>query len=190
MPLEERVPRGVEESDETTDGDAETEEHADSERAAESDANAAEPEGDVEAWPLVDAEVVNSAVCDGAMAEPDADSLPPMPLLVPKGDCDAESEIVRSMVRVTACESVGVADELTEPERDGAAVDESRVEGEVRSAVADVVSDSTVVPLLPVVLDATGDPVDDSKAVVVAEVVRETDALEQGHELALSVSIG
>ena len=127
--------------------------------------------GEEDARPLIDAEVVDSTVCVGAMAEPVADSLPPMPLLEPRGDDDAESVTERSEVRVTACESVGVADELIEPESDNAAVEEGIEESEARSAVADVVGESTVEPLIPVVADATGDLVDDWKAVVVAEVV-------------------
>jgi hypothetical protein len=127
--------------------------------------------GEKDAWPLIDAEMVDNAVCVGAMAEAVADSLPPMPLLEPRGDDDAESVTERSEVRVTACERVGVADELTEPEIDNAAVEESKEESEARSAVADVVGESTVEPLIPVVADATGDLVDDWNAVVVAEVV-------------------
>jgi hypothetical protein len=49
--------------------------------------------------------------------------------------------------------------------------------------VADVVGESTVEPLIPVVADATCDLVDDWNAVVVAEVVWEIDELEQGMDL-------
>jgi hypothetical protein len=124
--LDERVSRGVDESDEALVEVAETEEQEVGDRMAEYVVNSPDKVGEEDAWPLIDAEKVDNAVCVGAMAEAVADSLPPMPLLEPRGDDDAESVTERSEVRVTACERVGVADELTEPESDNAAVEESK----------------------------------------------------------------